>query len=139
MTGLCIQGIVGDIRLTVCHVNAPWCPDYQTSLNYSHGNIGSTNDVNIVNPTKNVGIGFTCNNISSVILGRSHRFLVLTSTFGVNVPCSRSSVLPVGIESRTSRFRVRCSTFKLPRSPSKKVHENPCPLVFRPHLIQSGL
>ena len=55
----------------------------------------------------------------SVMSGRSHRFLGITSTFrGVNVPLVKNATTAeVGIELPTSRSGVRDSTIRPPRYP----------------------
>ena len=68
----------------------------------------------------------------SVMLGRSHRFLGITSTFwGVNVPCSRTQhgLTRVGLEPPTSGFRVRGINHKataLPKTSSVAVQPSLC-------------
>ena len=58
----------------------------------------------------------------SVMLGWSHRFLGITSTFrGVNVP-----LLKVVIEPSTSQSGVRDSTTRTPRSTRLKFEMNFC-------------
>ena len=57
----------------------------------------------------------------SVMLGQSHHFLGITSTFrGVNVSAQGHNMAEVGIEPQTSRSGVRDSTTRPPRSPQIK-------------------
>ena len=59
----------------------------------------------------------------SVMSGRSHRFLGITSTFwGVNVPCSRTQhgLTRVGLEPPTSDPESELLTTRPPRSPVQR-------------------